>query len=63
MQNHQEGTPERKEVFTFASGDKYDGEWLEDCPHGEGVYTRVVGARHVHTWRGRFANGTSYVCE
>ncbi len=38
---------------TFASGDKYDGEWKDNKRHGQGTYTFTNGIRKV----GYFMNG------
>lgn len=27
----------------YANGDRYDGEWLDDQPHGKGIYRRTSG--------------------
>ena len=48
-------------TYTFASGDKYAGEYKEDKRHGQGTYTFVGGRKEV----GYFMNGdfVPEICE
>ena len=45
-------------TYTFASGDKYAGEWKDGKYHGQGTYTHADGRKEV----GYFMNG-EYVPE
>ncbi|KAK1370496.1 Phosphatidylinositol 4-phosphate 5-kinase [Heracleum sosnowskyi] len=61
------------EVFdikkSFPSGDVYTGQWLNNCPHGQGSYMWSDGCMHVGEWfrgqlmgKGKFSwiNGSTY---
>jgi hypothetical protein len=39
------GEREGRGIFEFENGQKYDGEWLKDRFHGEGIYTLNDGAK------------------
>ncbi len=42
-----------EESWEYANGDTYTGRWLNNKPHGEGVYQRLNG----DLYRGGFRNG------
>lgn len=51
-----EGKPRHKQgygVYTWASGDKYTGDWEKDVMSGHGVYIFNNGSRY----EGEFLNG------
>merc|ERR1711871_1635442 len=33
-------------THTWASGDRYEGQWRNGCPHGEGLFIGANGDRH-----------------
>ena len=45
-------------VHYFASGDKYDGEWMNNLCHGEGIYTTSAGHFYCGSWRSGKVNFT-----
>ena len=46
---------------TFASGDKYVGEWKENMMHGQGTYTMPDGTKYVGEWKdGKFHGQGTY---
>ena len=59
-------------THTFASGDKYVGEWNSNKMHGQGSYTFANGEKYVGEWKDdkqngkgtyTFADGAKYVGE
>ena len=38
-------------TYTFASGNKYVGEWKDDKKHGKGTYTFASGDKYVGEWK------------
>lgn len=34
-------------MYSYANGDKYDGEWKNDFYEGAGVYTYTSGAEYI----------------
>lgn len=50
-------TMEGKDVYKFANGDTYDGEWHENSMHGQGVYTY---AKTGNTYEGQWANNRKH---
>jgi hypothetical protein len=44
-------------TYTFASGDKYVGEWQDNKQHGQGTYTFASGAKYVGEWKDDERNG------
>lgn len=45
-----------KKTYTFASGNKYEGDFLNGKPHGKGIYTFADGEKY----EGDFLNGTQH---
>jgi len=38
-------------TFTWASGSKYVGEWMDDKKHGQGTYTLANGEVTEELWK------------
>ena len=38
-------------TMVYASGSKYEGEWLNGKKHGQGIYTRPDGASYDGEWQ------------
>ena len=42
-------------TYTYASGDRYTGEFKDSMPHGRGIYILKNGNRYDRTWeKGEF---------
>jgi len=41
-----------KGIFTWPSGERYEGEYYEDQKHGEGRLTYSDGSYYQGEWRG-----------
>ena len=37
-------------VFTYANGDKYDGQWKDGLKHGKGILTCADGDTYNGDW-------------
>ena len=37
-------------MFTWANGDKYDGDWVDDKKHRKGVFTWADGNKYDGDW-------------
>ena len=37
-------------TFIWANGDRYDGEWKRDMPHGQGTLVWADGSRYEGHW-------------
>ncbi|MCP4935092.1 MAG: hypothetical protein GY927_13025 [bacterium] len=46
-----DGKSHGKGVYTWASGDRYEGDWRDDKQHGKGVYTWANGNHYEGDWR------------
>ena len=44
-------------TYTYASGDKYVGEWRDDRKNGQGTYTYANGDKYVGEWTDGLPNG------
>jgi len=44
-------------TFTFASGNKYVGEWENGVSHGQGTFTYVSGSKHIGKYKDGYRNG------
>ena len=44
-------------MFTYANGNKYDGEWKDDKKNGRGVYTFANGNKYDGEWKDGDFNG------
>jgi len=44
-------------TYTYASGEKYVGEWKDSKKHGQGTYTWADGAEYVGEWEGNAYHG------
>ena len=44
-------------TFTFASGNKYVGQWMRGFPNGQATFTYVSGSKYVGEWRDNTMNG------
>ena len=38
-------------MFTYANGEKYDGEWKDGKKHGRGVLTCANGEKYDGEWK------------
>ncbi len=45
------GNKEGKGVYTYADGDKYDGEWKNDKREGKGVHTYANGRSFLQNYK------------
>jgi hypothetical protein len=56
-------------THTYASGDKYAGEWKHNMMHGLGTYTAVDGSKYVgetkdnKPTRGKYYDKNGYMTE
>ena len=48
-------------TYTFADGNKYEGEWQESVQHGQGTFTWSNGAKYEGEWKegNRHGQGTA----
>tara|TARA_R110002110_G_scaffold105913_11_gene265843 strand:+ start:119 stop:526 length:408 start_codon:yes stop_codon:yes gene_type:complete len=44
-------------TFTFASGNKYAGQWENGVSHGQGTFTYVSGSKHIGKYKDGYRNG------
>jgi hypothetical protein len=44
-------------VYTFESGETYDGEWKDNQKNGRGVYTDASGNEYIGEWKNNQKNG------
>ena len=43
--------------MTWPNGDKYDGEWFNDCINGKGTMTWENGDKYTGEWLNEMRNG------
>ena len=44
-------------TYTFASGNKYAGQWKNGVSHGQGTFTYVSGSKHIGKYKDGYRNG------
>jgi len=44
-------------TYTFASGNKYAGQWKRGFPNGQGTGTYVSGNKHIGKYKDGYRNG------
>ena len=45
-------------IFIFANGEKYEGEWRDNIPHGQGAMTYADGSKYEGEFRDISALGS-----
>ena len=48
-----------KGTYTWADGDKYEGDWVDDKKHGKGTYTWANGANYEGNWKNGAKHGNA----
>ena len=38
-------------MYTWSTGDKYEGEFMDDAGNGQGTYTHISGAIYIGKWK------------
>ena len=54
------GKAEGHGVYTWSSGDRYDGNWKDDVPDGKGTYTWKNGSGYQGEWRSGKKQGRAF---
>ncbi len=45
-----------KMFYTYPNGSTYDGNWIDDKRHGEGIYIHMDNGEQIYTYKGNFEN-------